>query len=544
MTSRKDVRPAGVPRRVAVGLFAALAALSWGVGTVRGQQPGAVLPPLPPAVSDGAGPTNPAPPPTPPGPQAGGDKKSAAPDKAAPDPAAQARSAAGQAAFQSKCTTCHDADRSLSKTKSLPDWQATVRRMAAKPGADIGSGEGNDIAAYLAGRGSAGQVGKDDKGGAGGSGKGDGGSDPPSFSVFATISPLWRGGSSEIQNPGFFPEAFIGGSWQGKGALSARATVCTSCHGHGEPGFVNRIDLLEAVVRFDIADYLGPDVCRGMRAAAEAGRFIVPFGAFSAQVNPGVYRTVSKPLIFNMGQRARFGDVGDTVLPMPFAHEGVLLSLAAPLLDLGAPGKLTGTLDLYGINGLSGGADGIDFDRSRDLLSNNGVPGWGGRATVGTPFLRAGASITGGQFNDLPAPGPSFDPMRYLIYGFDVTARYKDLIRVQAEYARRDNDRFDTGSGLMVRESVRGVYVEGEVRFKEGSPVSFLARYDWMDRTSPLPIPGGTLPTGSFDIRRWTLGVNVALLGRSLLMLDYERWLFQAGLDPVTVWGARYAVTF
>src|SRR5436309_2850765 len=44
---------------------------------------------------------------------------------------------AGQAAFERSCTQCHDAARALDRTKDLDGWRATVRRMAAKRGADI-----------------------------------------------------------------------------------------------------------------------------------------------------------------------------------------------------------------------------------------------------------------------------------------------------------------------------------------------------------------------------------------------------------------------
>lgn len=439
---------------------------------------------------------------------------------------------AGQSAFQSKCTTCHDADRSLQTNKSLAEWRSTVQRMAGKPGASIGSDDVESISMYLADRGEAGGE---------GAGKGKGGGS--SISTFATISPLWRSGSSQIQNNGFFPEAFFGAAWQGKNGLSARVTACTSCHGNGEPGFLNRVELLEAVARLDIMEFLGKEKCTNFRAAVEAGRFVVPFGAFSAQVNPGVYRTVSKPLMFNMGQRVRDGDIGDVVLPLPYSDEGVLLSLAATPFELGED-KVTTTLDLYAVNGLIGGTDGIDFDRSRELLDNNSRVAWGSRATIGTPAFRVGGSVTGGQFNDKPYGDPFYSPMRYFIYGFDVSYRHKDLFRLQAEYARRSNDRYNSDTNGLVQEHVEGVYVESECRLQSGSPVSFLCRYDWLGRGSPLPIPDSAMDKGTFNLTRLTFGVNYAVSSQSLLMLNYERWLMPKVLGDFDVWGVRFALTF
>ena len=56
----------------------------------------------------------------------------------------------GQQFFQSSCTQCHDADRALSKRKSLAGWSATVRRMAAKEAANIPASQWAAIATYLA----------------------------------------------------------------------------------------------------------------------------------------------------------------------------------------------------------------------------------------------------------------------------------------------------------------------------------------------------------------------------------------------------------
>src|SRR5262245_39475496 len=49
--------------------------------------------------------------------------------------------ATGQAAFSRSCTTCHDEQRSLQKSKSFGGWLATVQRMASKEGADISTAD-------------------------------------------------------------------------------------------------------------------------------------------------------------------------------------------------------------------------------------------------------------------------------------------------------------------------------------------------------------------------------------------------------------------
>ena len=45
--------------------------------------------------------------------------------------------AVGRAAFETACTTCHEAERAFATDKNFGEWLNTVRRMAAKDGADI-----------------------------------------------------------------------------------------------------------------------------------------------------------------------------------------------------------------------------------------------------------------------------------------------------------------------------------------------------------------------------------------------------------------------
>jgi hypothetical protein len=285
-----------------------------------------------------------------------------------------------------------------------------------------------------------------------------------------------------------------------------------------------------------------------MKGGIDAGRFIVPFGAFSAQVNPSMYRTVSKPLIFNMGQRAFRDEIGDPVLPLPYADEGANMNLEVPVADFGT-GPITATVDTYLVNGLESTDNGIEFYRSRDLVDNNSQVAWGGRATIGGANVRAGASWTSGRFNQPGTGQGTFTgPLNYTIFGFDLQAHYKNLLRFQVEYAKRDSDRADNfGNGLVAfAERLDGYYAEAELRPWECSPASLLLRYDFLRRSSPLPPPESTLTVSSFNVERFTSGINVKLWHESLLMLDHEIWLLPRSLHlhNQNVFGVRYAVTF
>jgi hypothetical protein len=442
---------------------------------------------------------------------------------------------AGQAAFERSCATCHDAARSLERTKDLSGWRATVRRMAAKPDADVASGDIEAIATFLASRSASGPGAQAGKTGAS--------ADETSVSTFATLSPMWRGGDEHLQNPDFGALAFFGASWQSK-IVSARVTLCITCHGVKEGGQISRVEPVEAAVHFDLSQFFESRV-HGMKAGVDAGRFVVPFGAFSAQVNPGLYNTVSPPLIFDMGERIYNTDLGFPVLPMPDADEGVDLNLNIPVGCCGA-GPITATMDAYVVNGLQGNSLGVDFLQTRNLYDNNGFASGGGRVTVGVPEIRAGASVMSGRFDDPTTSGVP-GALDYTVYGFDVQAHYERLLRCQFEYARRDSDRFGfTGSAVETfTEAVFGYYAEVEVRRCNESHVSFLARYDSQSRHSPLPPPGSTLPTGSFDVERLTLGVNFELWRQSLLMIDLERWLVpEPDKRVANVGGVRYTITF
>jgi cytochrome c553 len=454
--------------------------------------------------------------------------------------------AAGKTAFQDQCISCHDANRSLDKKKTLSNWRTTVRRMATKDGAEISESDQKCISFYLAAKDQPAEPTDDEQVASPDVVEGVESLDAVELpdenplSVFGTLSPSWRGGNANLQNPGFLSDAWIGAAWQTtSNPISGRVTACISCH--TEAGLGSRIELVEAVVRVDLTKWLnnGCDPCeRGTRVAVEAGRIVVPFGAFSQQVNPGVYRTVSKPLIYNMGQRAFDGNLGDPVLPMPYSDEGINISVSKPVWN-----DVVFNGDFYVVNGLQGGDDGIDFDMSRDYVDNNKVPAVGGRATLGNANLTVGGSLMGGRFNDNTGSGPNARGLYYWIYGADVSYRYKDIFRLQFEYAQRDTDRYvNLPNQLFTRERVGGCYVESELLLSRKYKISLLNRYDMQARNSIIPV--GSMPTGSFNVQRYTYGLNYVLPGGSLLMFNVEHWFLPKPLKDIDVLGVRWAATF
>ena len=459
--------------------------------------------------------------------------KTKALEDAADAPESREREAAvrqGAASFENYCTQCHDASRSTSQTRTLGKWRSTVRRMAKKSGADIPETEIEPIATYLASRTAAVDKSASDED-----------PSPESISdglnIFGTLSPSWRGGhrGDVLENGGFLAQTWIGVEWQPTGPLRARASACVSCHRGREPG--TPVELAEAAVTLNLSEYFIDRCCdKTSQLELEAGRFIVPFGTIAERSHPGALRTVTPPLIFNMGQNVHRRHIGEVVLPMPYSDEGARLLGSFKLTN-----SINSTFDAYVVNGLHGGNFGIDFFNSRQYLDNNGEPAVGGRATLGNRNLRLGASVMSGRHNP-EGPGSNDRSLNYKLFGTDIVWRYGNALRVQAEYALRNTDYVAGGSRL--DEEVLGWAIEAELQLVADSDISIIFRWDTLDRRSNRVPPGSALTDPIFVVERFTWGVNFGLPGGSRLLINIEHWLTPENLSQVDVAGLRWVATF
>jgi hypothetical protein len=430
----------------------------------------------------------------------------------------------GQGYFESSCTQCHDAARATSKRKSNSAWLATIRRMAAKEGADIPASQDAAIAAYLVSLGSS-ESGGTSGGGSASGGSGDAAADEgeQSLTFNATLSPVYRGAQPGLENKGFFPDTWIGVDWRpAKSPVSGRVVACASCHGVINNGL--GVELVEASATADLLHLLSgcPREKRDglWQAELKAGRFIVPFGAYSERVHPGSLETVTLPLMFNMGRRV--GNIGilQPVLPLPYSDEGV---------DLHSERKIgcesNATLDVYGVNGLQTGGPG-EFTDSRSYVDNNSNTSVGYRATIGDQDFRLGGSMASGELQAQGSP-----VQNYNLTGGDASLRIKDWLRVYYEYAIRVEDSFGFVSS---RSIAYGNYVEADVRLLDDPAIWFVERYDTLNHRGFL---------GTQDTDRITTGLNWVLPGGSLLIVDHEYWQFSDGSHD-NVLGMRWTVTF
>jgi len=428
----------------------------------------------------------------------------------------------GQQFFQSSCTQCHDANRALSKRKTYAGWLATVRRMVAKEDASIPANQHVPIATYLA---SLNPDNQRDSTAGGNAADAQNGTDvqTPPFTLNSTLSTVWRGTDSAIENKGFFPDAWVGVEWRPNDSpISGRVTACTSCHG------VNQglgVELVEASATLDLIHLLTrrPPSTRcpsSLEAKLRAGRFIVPFGAFSGRVHPGALRTVSPPMMFNMGRRAGSIFPHQPVLNMPYADEGANLHLRKQLGDCS---DWSATFDVYTVNGLQAGGPDV-FLASRSYRDNNSDVAVGGRATITNQKLTVGGSVASGemQLEGLPI-------QKYNLAGGDVSFRLNEKLRAYYEYAMRDEVPFPS-----FENTVDGHLIEAELMVWEDPQISLLARYDTLDHRGDL---------GEQNIERFTWGLNFGLYGGSLLIINHEQWKFK-DLADINVTGVRWTIAF
>jgi hypothetical protein len=225
---------------------------------------------------------------------------------------------------------------------------------------------------------------------------------------------------------------------------------------------------------------------------------------------------------------------------MPYADEGVMASATLPLFA-----EVNATLDFYGVNGLQGSTD-LDLGswfQSRDYVDNNTEPAVGGRATIGNKYLRAGGSLMTGRYNENSLQAAVPETLDYKIYGADLVARYEDWVRIQVEWARRDNDAFDFFAAAVGRESIQGTVIEGEFKLWEKPKISAVVRYDDQQRTDGPPRFGTPIVSPEVSVYRFTYGLNVAL-GPSTLMINHERWKVPDPLNDVDVLAIRWVAAF
>ncbi|HSN16331.1 MAG TPA: hypothetical protein VLT61_16980 [Anaeromyxobacteraceae bacterium] len=289
--------------------------------------------------------------------------------------------------------------------------------------------------------------------------------------------------------------------------LTFSAKACFSCHG----------------IEFDnvMLDWMP-----STRFNVQVGRVAVPFGEFSNRVDPSGHKTVSAPLIYDMG-RMVFGEKSAMnlgVVPLPYSDTGVMVYGQFFLLE-----AIQVWYGAYGMAGFRGSND-LDWVATRSIYytDNNRVPSGGGRVAVTYASegggligdVSVGASVTGGRY-DRDAQ------LAYLAWGADAVMQLGKAT-LRAEYATRQTDLNPAASYpyTVVDPWITKEGWYGEVEF----PVPGLARwvsaalrYDELRRRG-TPLSSSSTISPDSTIQRYTAGLFIIPAPSLYLKLGYEYW--------------------
>lgn len=289
---------------------------------------------------------------------------------------------------------------------------------------------------------------------------------------------------------------------------SAQIKVCYGCHGF-EVGM--------AYLDFWLLDEL----------SLRVGRMNPRFGDFPLRHDPANHRANSKPLPYDMGRMLRRVEWNNSILPIPYADNGVEVYGTFWLGDAVA-------LDYaaHAMSGLKGGigSSDIDFVLSRSpalyYTDNNSRPAVGGRLSLTANFsddvtLTVGGSGIYGEYD--PEAKRS-----YTLLGADAHFRAYGLV-VRAEVLARRTEIGTEASSLRFLPTSdeeffikEGFYIEVEYPFT--SWFEAFARWDGMRRFGNLPSSSPLRRESA--ILRYTPGVNVILHRSIRFKLSGEYWDF------------------
>jgi hypothetical protein len=306
----------------------------------------------------------------------------------------------------------------------------------------------------------------------------------------------------------FTPEAALKVEIDVHEKVSFSARMCFGCHG---------LEIDRAHLDFTPGQYFNLQV----------GRVGVPFGEFSVRYDPTSHRTVSKPLIYEMGRMPYYGrnafNLG--VVPTPYVDTGAVVY---GQIWFGENVQLW--YGGYAVAGFKGKND-IDWVSMRTpyYLDNNRFPSIGGRTVL--TISGAGGSLFRDLSLGISGMHGAYDPeanRKYTAIGVDLALRIGMLtIRSEAAFIALNIDTKAYGYKYELIDPFiekGGFYTE--VEHPIGSHLIVLYRFDMLRRAG-VPLPG-SLDAMSTDSRiyRYTQALQV-LLGESVfLKASYEYWWF------------------
>lgn len=307
-------------------------------------------------------------------------------------------------------------------------------------------------------------------------------------------------------NP-FTPEAALKVEIDVHENVSFSARMCFGCHG---------LEIDRAHLDFTPGQYFNVQV----------GRVGVPFGEFSVRYDPTSHRTVSKPLIYEMGRMPYYGrnafNLG--VVPTPNVDTGAVVY---GQLWFGENVQLW-----YGGYAVAGFKGSNDFDwismRTPYYLDNNRFPSIGGRSVLtvsaSNSVFRDFSLGVSGMFGVYDPAGKK----KYSAFGLDLSLRIGPVtFRSEAAFMRFNIDPALPGYKYELIDPFvdkGGFYAELEHPI--GSHLILLYRFDMLRRAgAPLPGSLDALSTDSM-ILRYTQALQVLLSDSIFVKASYEYYFF------------------
>ena len=207
-----------------------------------------------------------------------------------------------------------------------------------------------------------------------------------------------------------------------------------------------------------------------------AGKFLVPFGRFNADLHPAwISRVPGRPL------------PNDAILPVGYGDVGVMVRGAAAA---GTAGRFT--YDVWGVNGLAGApGGGIRGMRDNNEDVDNNIALGTRVGFVSTMGFDVGASVYNGVYCDSLCSGTADLNLRIL--GFDASYR-RGPVEVRGEWMQAAQD--TSAAGNLTKS---GLYVQGSYAINPTVEAAV--------RLSQVDFPD--VPDARNDRRRISLGFNL-----------------------------------
>jgi hypothetical protein len=304
---------------------------------------------------------------------------------------------------------------------------------------------------------------------------------------------------------GITPEAAVKMEVDVHENLSFSARVCFSCHG---------LEVDRAHVDFTPSPAFN----------IQAGRIGVPFGEMSVRYDPTSHRSVSKPLIYDMGRMGYYGRSGFNlgVVPQPYVDTGVVIygqAWPSEQVQFWYAG--------YAVGGMRGEND-FDYAAMRTsfYVDNNNEPAGGGRAVLtvsssepDSPFKDFSIGISGMYGH--------YDPSRkraYTALGADAALRLGPVtLRGEAAFIRIE---INPDPSLYRYELIDTYLDKGgffvELEHPVTSRLALLYRLDNLFRKGDVPTTADPGLSPDSQIWRYTQALQVTLSDSMYTKISYE----------------------